>query len=45
MLPYEIPLFGILIFIAIVASVALIDYGRNCYKQKQKDKSLEKLVL
>ena len=44
MLPYADPLFGILIFVAIVASVALIDYGRNRYKQKQKDKSLQNLA-
>lgn len=44
MLPYADPLFGILIFVAIVASVALIDYGRNRYKQKQKDKSLKNLT-
>ncbi len=44
MLPYTDPLFGILIFIAIVASVALLDYWRNRYKEKQKDKSLKNLA-
>lgn len=44
MLPYADPLFGILIFVAIVASAALLDYARNRYKDKQKDKSIKNLT-
>ena len=41
---YRDPLFGIIIFVAIIATIALFDYSRNKYRIKQKNKSLEDLA-
>ncbi|ANV98776.1 hypothetical protein BBW65_05870 [Helicobacter enhydrae] len=41
---YRDPLFGIAILLGIIALVVLLDYGRNIYRKKQKEKSLQDLV-
>ncbi|TLD97312.1 hypothetical protein LS71_000715 [Helicobacter jaachi] len=41
---YSDPLFGIIILVSIIALAALIDYWRNRYKDKQKERSLKNLA-
>ena len=44
MFSYTDPLVGIIILVAIIALVTFIDYYRNRYKDKQKEKSLKNLT-
>lgn len=44
MFSYKDPLVGIIIIVGIIALVALIDYFRNRYKERQKDISLRNLT-
>lgn len=41
---YRDPLFGIAILIAIIATIALLDYSHNKYKAQKKSKSLKELA-
>ncbi len=41
---YRDPLFGIIIFIAIIATIALLDYSRNRYRAQKKENSLKELA-
>lgn len=41
---YRDPLFGVILFITIIAVIALIDYFRNRYRAQKKEKSLKDLA-
>lgn len=44
MLSYTDPLFGIIIFVSLIATAAFIDYWQNRYKEKKKKRSLKNLT-
>ncbi|MDU7693593.1 MAG: hypothetical protein E7K04_05060 [Helicobacter sp.] len=41
---YRDPLFGVIMFVAIIAAIALLDYSRSKYKAKKKRASLQNLA-
>ena len=41
MLSYTDPLFGIIIFVSLIATAAFIDYWQNRYKEKKKKPALK----